>query len=202
MSELDTSEFWESIYRAGDARWDLKTPTPVFVELQSRNKFTPGKMLIPGCGKGHDAVFFAQQGFDVTGDDIAESAIAAVQENARSAGVSVTALKTDIFSLGEQFPQQFDYVLEYTCFCAIDRARRLEYANMVKAVLKPGGLLIGLFFPIDGREGGPPFAVSVEEVTQLFKNDFILVQTEVPKVSVTPRSGKEILMLWKKKPAS
>ena len=48
----------------------------------------------------------------------------------------------------------FDYLLEYTCFCAIDPKRRTEYADLVDRLLKPGGTYIDLAFPLDGRGGG------------------------------------------------
>ena len=41
---------------------------------------TPGKLCIIGCGRGYDAIMFAQKGFDVTAIDFAPSAINAGKE--------------------------------------------------------------------------------------------------------------------------
>ncbi len=67
----DTSQFWEDIYLEEDAGWDLDGPTPVFDKIA--DDLTPGKLCIIGCGRGYDAIMFAQKGFDVTAIDFAPS---------------------------------------------------------------------------------------------------------------------------------
>ena len=47
----------------------------------------------------------------------------------------------------------FDYLLEYTCFCAIDPQRRTDYADLVARLLKTNGHYIDLAFPLDARAG-------------------------------------------------
>lgn len=155
-------------------------------------------MLVLGSGMGHDAIYFAQQGYRTVGVDFAASAVTRARQNARRLGVEVEFLQEDLFALPQRFREQFDIVLEYVTFCAIDPARRAEYRDVVYAVLKRGGLLVALFFPIDGRPGGPPFAVDVEEVRLLFGKTFHLVHESKPQNSVKPRRGKEVLMIWKK----
>lgn len=194
---VSQSEYWEELYRAGDTGWDLGTPTPVFVGLN--HQLPPaGSMLVLGSGMGHDAIYFAQQGYRTVGVDFAASAVTRARQNARRLGVEVEFLQENLFALPQRFREQFDIVLEYVTFCAIDPARRAEYRDVVYAVLKRGGLLVALFFPIDGRPGGPPFAVDVEEVRLLFGKTFHLVHESKPQNSVKPRRGKEVLMIWKK----
>jgi hypothetical protein len=93
----------------------------------------------------------------------------------------------------------FDYLLEYTCFCAIDPKRRTEYADLVDRLLKPGGTYIDLAFPLDGRGGGPPFAVSETEVVDLFgQRGFKLQDSEKPTDSISPRREAEKLLIFQK----
>ena len=198
MHEVNSPTFWQDIYIAGDTRWDLGGPTPVFVHLQQSKNFAPGPMLVPGCGRGYDAVWFAQQGFDVTAVDFAGSAVRDTRANAERAGVKLNIVQDDLFALDAKFPDTFQYVLEYTCYCAIAPDRRAEYAEVIRTVLKPGGLLIAIFFPMDGRDGGPPFAVTEEEIDALFSPHFERVLSEAPELSVSPRAGKETLMIWRK----
>ena len=73
MYKEDQVQFWENIYLADDAGWDLGGATPVFKSIA--NELIPGKMCIVGCGSGHDAVMFAQKQFEVIGVDFAESAL-------------------------------------------------------------------------------------------------------------------------------
>lgn len=198
MHDVDRVAFWQDIYDAGDTRWDLGGPTPVFVQLQTSKQFPPGRMLVPGAGRGYDAIWFAQQGFDVTAVDFAESAVHDARANGEKAGVAVDVVQNDIFDVGAIYPHTFDYVLEYTCFCAIDPNRRAEYMEVIRSVLKPNGLLIAIFFPMDARDGGPPFQVREEEIDRLFSPHFERVLTETPENSVAPRAGKERLMIFRK----
>jgi methyl halide transferase len=83
--------------------------------------------------------------------------------------------------------------------CAIDPNRRAEYADLVKRLLKPKGICIDLAFPLDGRRGGPPFAVSASEILNLFqKRGFKLLSREVPVDSVAQRRGAEELFIFQK----
>jgi SAM-dependent methyltransferase len=111
-------------------------------------------------------------------------------------------LQHDIFTLPDTLNHSFDYVLEYTCFCAIDPGRRAEYADLVARLLKPNGIYIDLAFPLDGRKGGPPFAVSASEILDLSQaRGFKLLSREKPLDSVKPRRQAEELFIFQKSPA-
>jgi SAM-dependent methyltransferase len=199
-TNINEPEFWETRYRSGEAHWDLGTSTPVFDELLEKKLIDEsGKIAILGCGKGHDALLFAKHDYLVTAVDFAPSALASLRKQAKKMNLFVETLQIDIFNLPGKLLHKFDYLLEYVTYCAIDPQRRKEYMDNISRLLKPGGILIGLFFPIDSREGGPPFSVDVEEITSNLKNNFTLLHSEIPQSSVKPRLGKEILMLWKKK---
>jgi hypothetical protein len=54
-------------------------------------------------------------------------------------------------------------------------------------------------FPLDGRKGGPPFAVSVKEIIDLFQaRRFKLISREKPDESIPRRRGAEELLLFQK----
>jgi methyl halide transferase len=87
--------------------------------------------------------------------------------------------------------------------CAIDPTRRGEYADALTRLLKPGGIYIDLAFPLDGRKGGPPFAVTVPEVMNLFQaRGFRLISHEIPADSIRPRRGAEELLIFQKEKPS
>ncbi len=107
--------------------------------------------------------------------------------------------QSDIFALPDALNGTFTYVLEHTCFCAIDPRRRSEYADLVARLLQPGGLYIDLAFPLGTHTDGPPFAVSTTEVVALFLNrGFTLLTREVPVVSTPQRRGREELLVFQK----
>ncbi len=197
MTDSGRAEFWENLYRSGDTGWDLGSPTPVFVHLLAGpDPPLPGTMLVPCCGRGYDAVLFARAGFAVTGVDYAPSAVAAARGLALSAGVIATFLADDLFSLPARFAGAFDYVLEYTCFCAIPPARRAEYVEVMAALLRPGGEILALFFPVlppgYGPEG-PPHAVSEEDLRISFGGRFEITHLAASPHTISPRRGRELL---------
>ncbi len=67
---------WEARYQSGDTPWDKGRAHPALLEWLANNSLT-GRVLVPGCGVGHDVrAIAAQPGTDVTGLDLAPSAIA------------------------------------------------------------------------------------------------------------------------------
>ena len=155
-------------------------------------------MIVPGAGRGHDAREFARHGFEVTAVDFSPYVINEMKHLA-DPQAPIEILQHDLFTLPRELDDSFDYVLEYTCFCAIDPKRRTEYADLIARLLKPGGVYIDLAFPLDGRAGGPPFAVSVPELLGLFQERSLkLFSREKPIESVSPRRGAEELFIFKK----
>jgi hypothetical protein len=57
---------------------------------------------------------------------------------------------------------------------------------------------MALLFPVDGRPGGPPFSIDVEEFKAEAQPLFSLEHESTPESSVKPRLGKERLLLWRK----
>ena len=70
---------------------------------------------------------FAKKKFEVTAIDFAPSAISYLKHLAADAKVDIHAINTDIFNLSNEYYNQFNYVIEQTCFCAINPTRRNNY---------------------------------------------------------------------------
>lgn len=187
---LDTN-FWEQHYQEGRTRWDLGQPAPPFVSwLKSTNAPPPGRAIVLGSGRGYEAMLFAEHGFEVTAVDFAPSAIAASSQAAADRGLSIQFLQRDIFDLVPEFAGQFDYVIEHTCFCAIDPSLRPAYLDLVTSLLKPGGELLAIFFT-HNRPGGPPFGSTPEQIQQLFEPRFTILRLQPVNNSVEQRRGEE-----------
>jgi methyl halide transferase len=197
VTSVDDPSFWDKRYVENNANWDLKTPTPVFVSLIQQGKFIfPSDILLPGCGKGHDAVFAAEKGFKVTAVDFSEEALQFARKLAQEKGTDVNFLNEDIFQL--QMDAKFDFIFDYTTYCAINPSRRKEYAYRMNSLLKPGGRFIALLFPVDGRPGGPPYNVDPLETYKIFSQNFKLEYYSRIIESIKPRKGKEVLHIYKK----
>lgn len=198
MADVNSAHYWEQNYRQGRTGWDLGEPTPVFRRLADNGRFPPGKMIVLGAGRGYDARLFARRGFEVTAVDFAPGAVEAMRRRAEPAA-PLEIIQADLFALPFSCNGRFDYVLEYTCFCAIDPARRPAYADVVARLLQPGGRYIALAFPTGDRQGGPPFSVSPAELAELLQErGFHLRHRETPPDSVPARRGAEELLILQK----
>lgn len=196
--DSNSPQYWQMSYANGRVPWDLGRSTPTFARLAASGAYLPGRMIVLGAGRGHDARLFARHGFVVTAVDFAAEAVATMHELNDPAN-PVQLLQKDIFELDEKWNGRFDYLLEYTCFCAIDPARRGDYAALAARLLKPGALYIGLAFPIGKRPGGPPFVVQPDAVIELLtEHGFKLQHREFPPDSVPSRQNIEELIILQK----
>lgn len=189
--------FWDERYREGRTGWDIGEPAPPFVDFLARpDAPTPGRVLVPGSGRGHDALYFARQGYQVLGIDIAPSAVSLAQIQAQAENLSdkATFEERNLLTMPAEFNNAFDYSAEHTCFCAIDPALRPTYVQAVHRLLKPDGLLIAVFFA-HKRAGGPPFRTDAAEVLNLFSPFFTIEHLAPARRSHKSRRGEELFGL-------
>ena len=199
MKNVNDPDFWEDIYKRNDIGWDLNGPTPIFNKIA--NKLKPGRVIILGAGRGHDAIIFSKLNFEVTAVDFAPSAINYLEKLCKKNNIKVNAVQSDIFSLGKYYDNYFDYIIEQTCFCAIDPRRRKEYERLVFRILKTAGNLIGLWYPLDKaiEDGGPPWGVSRSNLKNIFEKRWIVTKELFSELSVKKRKQREKLIIFKKK---
>ena len=195
---------WQQYYASGNTPWDRGGPAPPLLQWLETHRLH-GRVLVPGCGTGHDLVALAGSGASqVLGLDIAPGGVAAATE--RTAALpQVSVMEGDLFTFAhDQGREQFDWVFEHTCFCAIPRERRDDYVSAVASALKPGGSLLAIFYlhPWDAgedQEQGPPFRSEVSELDQRFGASFTLLDSYVPTASYPGREGKELVRLLRRR---
>ena len=198
MAGVSAAEFWADLYARGGDGWELGEPAPTLVAFLESTRLPPGRVAVPGCGRGHDVRYLAQRGYGAVGFDFAPAAIAEARARAKAERVAAEFEQRDIFTLGRDYANAFDGVWEYTCFCAIDPARRAEYVRTMATILKSGGWLLACFYPIRRSGGGPPFPVARSEVRSLFAKPFRIERAWVPSASVRQRQGQEWMVLLRK----
>lgn len=197
MASVSAPDFWTDLYARGADGWELSQPAPPLVEFVETTPPPRGRVAVPGCGRGHDARYLARRGYDVVGFDFSPPAVREARALARAEGARAEFLERDIFTLARDYAHAFDGVWEYTCFCAIDPARRAEYVRTMDAILRPGGWFLACFFPLRRRAAGPPFAVSASEVRRRFGPPFRIERAYAPR-SARLRQGQERMVLLRK----
>jgi SAM-dependent methyltransferase len=124
---------WETKYNTEDYLFG-KCPNRFLVE--NLPAIPKGNALSLGEGEGRNAVFLAQQGWQVTSVDLAQSAIAKARKLAREAGVNVTAIHADLndFVIA---PGAWDLIVCF--FVHLPPEERASLHRRVVNGLKPGG---------------------------------------------------------------
>ena len=84
-------------YLSKENYWNSKPSSMVYKTLELISPIKPKmKLLDIGCGEGANAIFFAQNGFDVTGFDLSIVGINKTKENAERNRVSIDVFQADI----------------------------------------------------------------------------------------------------------
>jgi SAM-dependent methyltransferase len=195
---------WNACYEQNEVPWDRGRATPVLDLVKEKDPdLLRGRVLVPGCGMGHDARWLAANGCDVVAVDVAPLAI----EGAKALDTEhrVDFRLANLFDLPPELRGAFDVVWEHTCLSALKHELRDDYVRGVKSALKPGGQIVGVYYihpDMDPGEEGPPFAISVEELIEMWTGaDMEVVEHWVPNVAYEGREGRERFMWLKKKGA-
>jgi methyl halide transferase len=189
---------WDEMYRKGEVPWDKGAASPPMTEYLTRAKVR-GRALVPGCGRGHEVALAAVFGLDVTGLDIAPTAVA--EARALYPDLAKRFVVGSLFDPPAEMRGAFDVVLEHTCMSALPPSLRGEYRRGIYLTLKTGGLLIGVWFispDLDPGEEGPPYPFSVADLTALFADGYEVVEDYVPKVAFPGREGRERVRVMRK----
>lgn len=186
---LDAS-YWEQRYCAQDTGWDLGCiSTPLKTYVDGLTDFSK-KILIPGAGNGHEAIYLHHKGFrHVYVLDWSSSALSHVQQECPD--FPEDHLICSDFFLHQQ---QYDLILEQTFFCALTPDLRPKYAAHMASLLKPKGRLVGLLFDAPLNNDVPPFGGTKQEYIAYFRPYFALETFELAYNSIAPRSGRELFI--------
>lgn len=190
---------WDEHYRSENTPWNKGSAAPPLLEWIGKNPDSiGGRILVPGCGFGHDvrALAALSKVSEVVGLDLAPTAIA--QASAIPGTGKERFSLGNLFSLSSEHIGSYDWVWEHTCFCAIDPAMRASYARSVHAALRSDGIFLGVFYrnPYDSEHqpgDRPPHGCTLEELDQLFVQSglFHIDESYVPSASYPGREGLE-----------
>ncbi len=156
---------WQDRYDAGKTGWDRGNVNPAMTTWMEEGKLRPCRILIPGCGRGHEAIAMAEAGFDVTAIDFATSAVEHLKREVQRRGLKANVVQSDLFAFCESEP--FDAIYEQTCLCAIDPSQWNTYQQLLACWLRPQGTLFALFMQSE-QHHAPPFSCDLLAMRGLF----------------------------------
>ena len=179
--EVAPVDFWEERYAGSDAVWSGRV-NHSFASVAAT--LTAGTALEFGCGEGADAIWLAQQGWQVTGVDISPTAIGRATEAATKAALSPDGLRFVAADLAD-WSTDDAYDLVTASFLhspvAFDRTSALRKAA---GYVRPGGHLL-----VVSHAAAPPWA----DLPSDHHHHFLSPAEEVEALALDPADWTTIL---------
>ncbi|HLO93913.1 MAG TPA: methyltransferase domain-containing protein [Burkholderiaceae bacterium] len=174
-----TLDFWQQRFERGQTPWDRGAPHPQLQAWLAAGVLHAGqRVLVPGCGSGHELLVLAAAGLQVRGLDYAPAAVERARERVRAAGLgdvsAVTVEQADVLAWQPVDQEAPDVVYEQTCLCALHPDHWQGYASQLAQWLRPGGQLLAMFMQAkresagQGVVDGPPYHCDINAMRALF----------------------------------
>jgi cyclopropane fatty-acyl-phospholipid synthase-like methyltransferase len=160
-------DFFDSAYR-GTPPWDIGRPQKEFTELVRRGEIT-GSVLDIGCGSGDNALFFAQEGFDVWGIDSSPLAIQKAREKGAQRGLTAHFLVLNALEL-TKLNRTFDTATDSGLFHTLSDEDRPLFVKNLAAILSPTGNYFMLCFSDKEPAGYGPRRITEQEIRETFSD--------------------------------
>jgi SAM-dependent methyltransferase len=168
-----TPSFWQQRFETGLVPWDRGQPSPQLAAWLGEGVLGAGeKVVVPGCGAGHEVAALAVAGCTVTALDYASAAVELTRQRLREAGQQAEVHRADVLQWQPALP--CDAVYEQTCLCALHPDDWTRYAAQLHAWIRPAGRLCALFMQVrresasQGVIEGPPYHCDINAMRALF----------------------------------
>lgn len=167
--ERQEVELWNRVLTAEKPRFNTEPNAFLVRVIEGRE---PGRALDVGMGQGRNAIWLAGQGWDVTGFDPAEKAVALAHELADQAGVKITTE-----TVGSE---EFDWGSEQWDLVVLSYVSAREWIETIHRSLKPGGLVMLEAFHEDATKESSIGRGVVYETNELLErfSDFRILRYE------------------------
>jgi len=177
---VDPRERWNKEFGSGAPSLTNLAPNALLSSVVKGRK--PGAALDLGIGQGRNALYLAENGWDVTGVDISDVAVGQARENAakKQLAIKTVIANLDAYDFGEN---QWDLITSFYMH-SWHRNSKTDVPARILRGLKPGGVLVMEAFQRPPNVNG--FVVS-ELATQF--RDFTILRNE--ESTATPDWGAD-----------
>lgn len=137
MPEFDRS-FWEHHWDPAASGGERRLPANPYVQAETAH-LSPGTALDAGCGTGAEALWLAEQGWEVTAADISSSALATARARAATvdAGARIDWVEADL----SRWEPDRSWDLVATSY-AHSEIGQLPFYRRIASWVAPGGTLL------------------------------------------------------------
>ena len=197
-------ENYDRIYKdRGQGPWTREEPPKQLVSLIEQGIIKPCRALDVGCGEGYYSKYLAEKGFEVTGIDFSELAIAKAKLNAPEVDFKVIdAAKDNLTQLG-----QYDFCLEWSIMHCIPPEQRAQYVTKIADRMNTGGLLLTTSFNYMAEKHGKPgqrerhtsgsttlWFLSLKEMKDLFKPHYDIIEANDNQITLGGHKANYLLL--------
>jgi cyclopropane fatty-acyl-phospholipid synthase-like methyltransferase len=165
--------FWQERFESQCTPWDRGESNPSLERALAQGLLPAGaRVLVTGCGAGHEVVRLAAEGVQVIGVDYAPAAVALTRTRLAEKGLQAEVVEADLLAWAPAEP--LDAVWDQACLCALHPDLWVAYAGRLTSWIVPGGRLFLLAMQAEresrreGRIEGPPYHCDVNAMRALF----------------------------------
>ena len=165
-------------------RWDrqhgedhgIQAPSRFLQEIIDSHHWTiaPGKALDVATGKGRNALFLAERGFQVAAIDISTVGLEQARKRARENSLSIAWQQADLETL-ELAAAEYDLIVNFNYL-------QRSLIPQIKSALRPGGHVIFETYLIDQQAAGHPknpnYLLNHNELLEYFRDYRVLLYRE------------------------
>ncbi len=158
---------WDERYGGDELVW---TSTPNQFLVAEVGNLPPGRAVDLACGEGRNAVWLAEQGWQVTGVDFSPVGLAKAQRFAALWDVEVTWVES---AVEEWVPPPVGFDLVAMLYLQLPQPERSTALEVAASAVAPGGTLLVVAHDLDNLTkgfGGPPSTAvlyNVADVTEV-----------------------------------
>ncbi len=192
-------EFWQARWKEKRIGFNQPKVNPLLIKYFSDLKMATGsRIFIPLCGKSIDMIWLANQGFDMVGVELVESAVQefftennisyTIKAHDKSSnikcyqgqlsGQTIALWVADIFMLSTNDVGRVDAVYDRAALIAMPAELRPQYSQQVIDLSQNAPQLLLTLNYDQNERAGPPFSISHEQIQQYYSAHYQIQELE------------------------
>ncbi|MFC3194009.1 thiopurine S-methyltransferase [Marinicella sediminis] len=181
-------QFWHEKWNNNEIGFHQSDTNPWLIKYLNKLNLTPnGRLFLPLCGKTRDIDWLLQQGYQVIGSELNESAVQQlfdrlkVTPDVQNSGLlkiymsgPLKVFTGDLFALQVNDLGHVDATFDRAALVALPTEMRQQYAVHITSLTAMAPQLLICFAYNQFDMDGPPFSVTEAEIRSLYANHYTI----------------------------